>query len=195
MTTPPGYETLRLDVAMLSQDYSSLVLYDIKQHTIELDEIIITTNDFKKIFYSYGEQFGINDSILKNPTLYGYISFSPPYRTIEGGKPFSLLEKMITNIELDLNVGRNSFSRNSFIEFSKEITNIKTLAHINCCNILASLSWPNIVSIIKNDYITRQIPLTEVVLVVSVVFKTPNPSIQPNTVKFNYRIKQVASFF
>ena len=103
---------------------------------------------------------------------------------------------MLTNIELDLNVTRKSFTKCTLIQFSKEVSRIKTLADINCCNILNSLSWPNIVSIIKNEYITRPIdkPLNEVVLVISVVFKSPNPSINPNTIKFSYRISEISSF-
>lgn len=189
------HETLRLDVAVLNQDYSSLTVYDNAKYIIELDEIPITVEHFKRIFYSYGENFGINESIVKNTTVYGYITFLPPYRTYEY-KPFSLLEKMLTNIELDLNVSRKSFTKCSLIQFSKEVSNIKTLADINYSNILNSLSWPNIVSIIKNEYITRQIdkPLREVLLVISIVFKSPNPSINPNTVKFSYRISEISNF-
>jgi len=183
-------ETILLDVAILCQEYSPVKASNMCNHTIELDEIIIT---FKKIFYPYGENFGINSILGNIPEYNCYITFLPPFRTINLGKPFSLLEQILANIETDLNVTRNCFSTDSLIDFSKEISDIKSLVNINSCNIMCSLKWANIISIIKNEYITRTPtnPLKEVLLIISVVFKTPNSHILPNTIKFSYRIRNI----
>ena len=125
-----------------------------------------------------------------------YISFLPPYRTINSGEPFSLLEQMISNIEADLNVTRNCFLTSSLIELSKEISDIKSLGDIKPSDVVGSLTWSNLVSIIKSENATRQAnnPLNQVLLVITVVFKTPNYNILPTIIKFKYRINDITNF-
>ena len=70
------------------------------------------------------------------------------------------------------------------------MTNIKTLCDIHSRCVECSLPWSNIISIIKNNYVNRDqnIPLRQTLLIISVVFKSPNPHILPTIVKFKYRM-------
>jgi hypothetical protein len=183
-------DTIILDIAVLCQEYSPIEVVCNNNHIIELDEILITEDIFRQIFYPYGENFGIDKNICCNARFFPYITFLPPYRTINIGQPFSLLEQIILNIENDLNVTRNCFVTCTLIELSKELSNIKSLCDINCCSILCSLPWSNILNIIRNDYLSRDPanPLRQTILVISVIFKTPNTSILPTIIKFKYRM-------
>ena len=182
--------TLCLDFAVLSQTYKSIKLDVCLNHVIELDPINIGLNDFLTIFYPFGDSFGINlQKMNVNSYLLNYISFLPLYRTFKG-KNFSLLENIILNIEADLNVSRNCFTTSSLIDLSKELSEIQTLCDINCCSVLSSLTWSNVVNIIKNEQLTRvnNAPLDNIALVLSVIFVTPHDDILETIVKFTYVI-------
>lgn len=183
-------DTISLDVAVLCQEYSPIEVACNNNHIVELDEIPITEEMFRQIFYPYGENFGIDKKVCGNDISFRYITFLPPWRTLNCGKPFSLLEQIILNIENDLNVTRNCFLTCTLIELSKELSNIKTLCDINCCSVLCTLPWSNVINIIRNDYINRDItnPLRQALLVISVIFKTPNTCILPTIIKFKYRM-------
>lgn len=191
-------DTITLDIAFLSQEYSTPIEVACNNnHIVELDDINIDICTFKAIFYPYGENFGLEKNNCCNPGIYPYITFSPPYRSIHCGQPFSLLEQIIMNTETDLNVTRNCFTTCTLIDLSKEISNIKTLCDIECCSLLASLPWSNIQNIIKNDYINRVQfnPLRQMVLVISIIFKSPNTCVLPTIIKFKYRMNIDTSLF
>jgi hypothetical protein len=168
-------------------------------HIINLDEIEITKDLFQCIFYPYYENFGINKNTICNNCAYAeYISFLPEYRTVNG-KKFYLLEQIISNIESDLNISRNCFTVESLVELTNEIISINSFCDLNCCSVLSSLTWCNILEIIKNYNIINDncgcgpnsnsttkpvIPIC----VISVVFKTPTPGVKNTIVRFNYRI-------
>jgi hypothetical protein len=145
--------------------------------------------DFLAIFYPYGDSFGINlQKMNSNKQLFPYISFLPSERTVNA-KNFVLSETIIVNIEEDLKISRNCFTTSSLIALQKELCEIKTLCDINCCSVLASLSWPNITSIIQNHQSTPQgTDLNEIALVLSVIFVTPHDDILETVIKFTYLI-------
>jgi hypothetical protein len=194
---------ITIDVAVLCQEYTTIekMCHD---HIINLDEIEITKDLFQCIFYPYYENFGINKNTVCNNCSYSeYISFLPEYRTVNG-KKFYLLEEIISNIESDLNVSRNCFTVESLVELTNEIISINSFCDLNCCSVLSSLTWCNILEIIKNYNIvndhcggdcgpnsesTSQ-PVTPVIpiCVISVIFKTPTPGVKNTIVRFNYRI-------
>ena len=182
--------TFFLDVAILCKEYTCIEILPTENHVTELDEIEIDENTFKQLFYPYGENFGVDKNISNNAYLLNYITFLPPFRSINNGSPFSLLDQIINNIEEDLNVTRNCFTTDSLIELTKEISNIKYLSDINCGCLLSSLTWSNIVDIIRTEYINRDPAnsLTQVILTVSVIFKNPDPRILPTIIKFKYRM-------
>jgi hypothetical protein len=152
------YHTLPIDIAFISQKITPIDLAETDNHITELDDILIDSELFKQIFYPHGENFGIDTTILSNPNVLNYISFMSPHRTLNGGsKPFSLLELIISNIETDLNVNRNCFKTATLIELSKELSNIKTLCDIHSRCIECSLPWSNVLSIIKDNYITLKL--------------------------------------
>ena len=183
-------DTISLDIAVLSQTYSPVEIVCNNNHIIELDDILITEDLFKKIFYLHGENFCIDNNVCYTKELYKYITFLPPFRSVNCGQPFSLLEQIILNIETDLNVTRNCFETCSLIELSKELSNIKSLCDINFCNTICTLPWSNVLNIIRNDYINRDKlnPLKQSLLIITVIFKTPNPAILPTIIKFKYRM-------
>jgi hypothetical protein len=198
---------ITIDVAVLCQEYTTIEKM-CNDHIINLDEIEITKDLFQCIFYPYYENFGINKNTVCNNCFYQqYISFLPEYRSVNG-KKFYLLEEIISNIESDLNISRNCFTVESLVELTNEIISINSFCDLNCCSILSSLTWCNILEIIKNYSIindncgcgpdsntisssssssTKQQPVIPI-CVISVVFKTPTPGVKNTIVRFNYRI-------
>ena len=178
--------TLYLDVAILCKEYTPIELASSHNHIVELDEIIITEQMFRHIFYPHGESYGLNENL--SPKMFPFITFLFPYRTLNGGEPFSLLEKILSYIEEDLNISRNCILTSSLIELTNDLVNIKTLKDLNCCDVINSLSWSHIYSIIKNNYLISNTTLTDALLVISVVFKSPNCQVHPTIIKFRYKI-------
>lgn len=191
-------EQLIIDVAVLCQEYSPLELTCSNSHTTTLDDIEISEEYFKKLFYPYGENFGMDKSIACKKDFFPYTSFIPPYRTVDN-KNFFLLETILANIETDLNLSRNCFTTESLIEITNELIQIHSLCDINCCSVLASLPWSNITKIISDnklynsslfDNCNHSKPKEKILcFVISVIFKTPTPGVKPNMIKFPYIIK------
>jgi len=153
----------------------------------ELDEIQISQETFKKIFYPHGETFGVDPSVAKDKQYYEYITFLTPFRTVNN-KIFILLEQIFRNIESDLNISRNCFTTTSTVELTNEILNIKTLCDLNCCSVLNSLSWTNIQDITQNFTLLQTNNNHNLVLVISVIFRTPTEGVKNTVIKFKYRI-------
>jgi hypothetical protein len=177
-----------IDVAVLCQEYTNVETM-CNDHIVNLDEIIISKELFKSIFYPYSENFGINkDFVCNNNEIFPYISFLPEFRSVNG-KRFYLLEELISNIESDLNVSRNCFTKESLVELTNEIFDIKSLCNINCCSVLSSLTWTNINEIISN-YRLVQNSCSDVIiiLVVNIIFKTPTPGVKNTLLRLQYRI-------
>jgi hypothetical protein len=176
---------IHIDVAVVSEDYNNIELM-CEDHIINLDEIDITMDMFQLMFYPYKENFGLNkDFFINNNKFIPFISFFPDFRSVNG-KKFYLLEQIISNIETDLNVPRYCFTKDSLVELTNQITCIKTLLDIKCCSVLSSLTWTNILDIIRNyTYIHEKvIPI----LVVNIVFKTPTQNVKDTVIRFQYKI-------
>jgi hypothetical protein len=198
-----------IDVAVLCQEYTNVeTMCD--DNIINLDEIPISKECFQQIFYPYCDNFGINkEFVCCNHDLLQFISFLPEYRTVQHNK-FYLLEALITNIEKNLNLSRNCFTKESIVELTNEIISIKSLCDINCCSVLATLTWCNIIEIINNYKLIQMcnckchtdktcdkkckcdnmcnfcdvIPI----LVINIIFKTPTCGVKNTIIRFNYRI-------
>ena len=200
-----------IDVAVLCQEYTVIetMCHD---NIINLDEIPITKDCFQSIFYPYHENFGLNkDFVFYNKFVAPYISFLPEFRRVNN-KNFYLLEELISNIERDLNISRNCFTKDSLVELTNEIISIKSLCDVNCCSVLSSLTWTNVLEIIKNyqlinccqcayfntneretheNYCTTCNTSKLVIIpicVVNIIFKTPTPGVKNTIIRFNYRI-------
>jgi hypothetical protein len=186
-----------IDIAVLCQEYTNIDI-TCKDNIINLDEIAITKEIFQSIFYPYCDNFGINkDFINNNEQILPYISIHPDFRTYNK-KRFFLLEELIANIERDLNISRNCFTKESIIELTTEISSIKTLCDINCCSVLSSLTWLNILEIINNYKLVKlclcnfdchcpkynAIP----VCVLNLIFKTPTSGVKNTIIRLHYRI-------
>ena len=196
-----------IDVAVLCQEYTTIdtMCHD---NIINLDEILITKEIFQSIFYPYHDNFGLNkDFVNNNINISSHISFIPEFRSVNS-KKFYLLEEIVSNIERDLNISRNCFTKESLVELTNEIISIKSLCDINCCSVLASLSWKNILEIIKNYKLINycqcekgpesdekychicKTSKSEIIpiCVVNIIFKTPTPGVKNTIIRFNYRI-------
>jgi hypothetical protein len=181
---------LILDVAVLCQEYSPVEITCNNSHIVNLDEISISEETFRNIFYPYGENFGI-DSKKSCISEFFYLTFLAPYRKVNG-KPFSLLEEVIKNTEEDLNVSRNCFTTCSLIDLSNDLSKIKTLCDINCSSLVCSLTWSNIISMLRDYSLVNKHPVNiRPLFVVNVIFKSPNPCVKPTVVKFNYRVHSI----
>jgi len=174
-----------IDVAVLCEEYTNIItMCDV--HVLNLDEINISLDIFQHIFYPYKENFGLNKDFLSNNNkLLPYISFLSEFRSINN-KKFNLLEEIIGNIETDLCISRNCFTKESLVQLTNEIIMIKTMLDINCCSVLSSLTWDNVLEIIKNykSNNDKVIPI----LVVNIIFKTPTPGVKDTIVRFQYNI-------
>lgn len=171
-----------IDVAVLCQEFNELHNNCHTTNNIHLDEIPIQKNNFLQIFYPHGDNFGINKSIVYENSFIPYISFEPNYRTIYK-KPFYLLDKILENIESDLQISRDCFTTHSLMEMTHEFTKLKTICDLNCCSVVSSLPWSIVEDIIQNTKSDSKI-----VFVVSIMFKTPTPGVKDNVVKFSYLI-------
>ena len=181
---------LILDVAVLCQEYSPVEITCNNSHIVDLDEISISEETFRNIFYPYGENFGIDTkkSCVKD---FFYITFLAPYRKVDC-KPFYLLEEIIKNTEEDLNVSRNCFTTCSLTDLRNDLLKIKSLCDLNCCSLSCSLTWSNIVTMMKDYSLVNKHPKNiRPLFVVNVIFKSPNPCIKPTVVKFNYRVHSI----
>ena len=159
---------------------------------LNLDDIPVTIEMFQSLFYPYKENFGIaRDYLSNNKELLPLISFLPEFRSIDN-KRFFLLEELIANIESDLGISRNCFTKESLVELTNEITNLKNLLHLKCCSVLASLTWSNVLEIIDNYKLTKCGDIDIIpILAVNVVFKTPTPGVKNTIVRFLYKISNM----
>ena len=179
---------LMIDIAVLCQELTSIDVIHDNANITDLDEIVIKEDIFQRIFYPHGETFGIDKSVGNAPSYNEYITFLTPFRTVKG-KLFILLEQIFRNIENDLNLSRDCFTTTSSVELTNEILAIKTLCDLNCCSVLNSLTWTNIQDIIQNYKLLHSTnPQHNLVLVVSVVFRTPTEGVKNTIIKFKYRI-------
>jgi hypothetical protein len=182
-----------IDVAVLCQEYSPIEITCDNTNVTTLDDIEISEENFKALFYPYGENFGIDKNIASKKEYFPYIAFIVPYRTVNYEK-FFLLETILKNIESDLNISRNCFTTTSIIELTNEIINLHSLCDINCCSVMASLPWSNIQQIIHNEDLStcQERPIRKTLcFVISVIFKTPTPGVKPTMIKFPYVIRNI----
>ena len=103
----------------------------------------------------------------------------------ELNKPFYLLEKIIENIEKDLQISRDCFTTNSLMEMTHEFTKIKTICDLNCCSVVSSLPWSIVEDLLENSN-----PESSIVFIVSIMFKTPTAGVKDNIIKFSYLIHE-----
>lgn len=177
---------IHIDVAVICEEFNNIDLLMCEDHIINLDEIDVTMDMFQMMFFPYKENFGLNkDFFINNDKFLPLISFFPDYRSING-KKFYLLEQIISNIETDLCITRYCFTKDSLVELTNEITSIKTLLDIKCCSVLSSLTWSNVLDIIKNySFIHKEIiPI----LILNIVFKTPTKGVKDTIIRFQYKI-------
>jgi hypothetical protein len=180
---------LMIDVAVLCQEYTQVDYNCNNANIVNLDPIDITEETFRHIFYPYGENFGMDKNVKNSKNIDHYITFLAPHRTLRNGKKFFLLDEIITNIETDLNISRNAFTTTSLIDLTNDLSKIKSLLDINCCSVLSSLTWQNVLEVIENYKLVNYSDESIIpVCVVNIVFKTPTTDVKNTTIRFNYKI-------
>ena len=181
-------ERLTIDVAVLYQETTE-IRQMCKDHITNLDDIDITEDAFRKMFYPHSENFCIDTNYINsNEELKKKVSFLPEHRSVNG-KKFYLLEQILTNLETDLCVPRTCFTIDSRVELANEITGIKTLGDLNVNSVLSSLTWSNILEIIKSYRLVKnKNTVVTPVCVISVIIKTPTNSVENTIIRFNYKI-------
>ena len=181
---------LVIDVAVLCQEYTQVDLNVNNANIVVLNPINISEETFKEIFYPYGENFGMDKNIKNKKNLDHYITFLGSHRTTKNGKKFFLLDEIITNIENDLNISRNAFTTTSLIDLTNDLSKIKSLSDINCCNVLSSLPWSVITNLLEDYHLANQKKRPDkLIFVVSVVFKTPTQGVRNTIIQFPYVVK------
>jgi hypothetical protein len=184
-----------IDIAALCMEFTKLEKLCDGQ-IIDLDDIYISKNVFKKIYYPQGETFGIDKKIATREDMISYISFIQ--RTVKGSK-FNLLEYILRALESILNISRQCFTSDTMIELNNELGTLKSLCDIPCCSVIASLPW----STLEDTMNTHQQLLNddkkddkkndkeEIIFHcrVSIYFKSPSIN-DPIIVRFNYMLNE-----
>lgn len=178
---------LKIDFAVLCQEITKIENMCDKYNIVELDDILIKKDKFRQIFYPYGENFGLDRKTAILPENTQFISFSQEYRTIQKAR-FYLLDKILQNLEVDLNISRDCFTVESKVALAKELSNIKTLCDIDCCSVVSSLTWTNINDIIKNHSKLNDNQKIQPYLCISIIFRTPTEGAKDTLIKFTYKI-------
>ena len=181
-------ERLTIDVAVFHEETTEMRQM-CNDHITNLDDICVTQDTFRNMFYPHSENFCINSNYIDaDKEIKKTISFLPEYRTVNG-KKFYLLEQILTNLETDLSVPRTCFTLDSQVELTSQLTKINTLGDLNASNVLSSLSWSNIVDIINNyKLVKNKNTLVTPVCVISVIFRTPTDGVENTIIRFNYKI-------
>lgn len=181
-------DRLVIDVAVLCEEVTE-IRQTCKDHIINLDDISVTQEQFRRICYPYSENFGIDRNyIISNQELLNFISFLPHHRTVNG-KKFYLLEQILSNIENDLSVPRTCFTIESLVEITNQITNINTLCDIQTTYALSSLTWTNIIEIVNNYKLLKNCNTgITPICAISIIFKTPTNGVENTIIRFNYKI-------
>lgn len=178
---------LQIDVAVLCQEISKVESMCDKYNIVELDEILIKKEQFKSLFFPFGENFGINKKSAINPENIKYMSFLQTDRT-ENGKNFYLLDTIFTSLERDLNVSRNCFTVETRVALSKEISKIHSLCDLDCCSVIESLTMSNIEDMILNYSQLNNNKKVTPIFCISVIFRTPTEGAKDVLIKFKYKI-------
>jgi len=180
--------TFKLDFAVCSRDLLAIQLRDHLDHIIELNNINISEDTFKSIFYQT-DNFAINPNAYLNPQILPLISFGT--QTLVGttnGDRLCLIDEIYKNIENDMGVNRLAFSANTNISLNKQINSIKTLCDLKQGDIVCSLKWSDIVNTISSEF-ANATPVNKrpkVILTLSVVFTSPTVGVHPTIIRFNY---------
>ena len=104
------------------------------------------------------------------------------------GKQFYLLDTIFSSLERDLNVSRNCFTHETKVELSREISKIHSLCDLECCSVVASLTWSNIEDMILNYSQLNNNKEVTPIFCISVIFRTPTEGAKDILIKFQYKI-------
>jgi hypothetical protein len=175
---------MRVDIAVISHNYAPMNLNNPSDHVIEFDLITIDEATFKSIFYTL-PTFSVAPLTASKPELLPYISLMPQHRTVSGA-PFYLLETIYDNLEKDLHISRMSFASGSKIALNKNITKMTSLCSLRVSNVVASLSWSEMIDTIVSTYDVASSSIVDVTLIISIILTSPTPNVFPTILHFNY---------
>ena len=140
-----------LDVAVISYKFAELRQQGDNDHIIDLDPLVISEADFKRLFYYTHHNhntFAVNRQYPagKEAVYYEYVSFAN--QSVDNVL-FNLSDEILDNIESDLGISRHMLSTCSLINITKELNAIKTLRDLPTANVTCSLKWSDIVETLR----------------------------------------------
>ena len=204
----PVYNPIKLYIAVITTATQQVVNHkDVDQHEIGLENILMTSADFKSLFFPTG-----NFAIPSLSTCINNLqqtSIMEIHRKKQGGMPFCLIDEIIASIETDTGFPVSMLSPCSVIGLTREITAIKTLSDLASSTVNCKLTWDEILNALwceLMDPTTNQLPSTvPAILTIVLRFTTqtniPNAAgtgfmvINPTVVELNYAVTFSASDF
>ena len=177
-----------IDIAALGMEFTKLKKI-CDDEIIDLDDIYIDCKKFQRLFYPYGETFGLDKKIASSDDMIPFISFHHKHRTIKGN-PFNLLETIIRSIENTMNISRQCFTSDTMIELNNELGTLKCLCDIPCCSVIASLPLTTLMDTMNTHKTIQTLENKEEIVFhcrISIYFKSPSIE-QAIVVRFNYVI-------
>jgi hypothetical protein len=132
---------------------------------IHIDDLTISTALFKSTFFN-GNVFTINKPV--QPASLQYILID---KALVGSNPIDLYSEVLSFAASDLDVNESDITNISKIELRKECNNL----NMSSLNIVTSLKWSDISSLISSNSI-----------VITVVLTNCNPSIKNICIVFTY---------
>jgi len=143
-----------LDVAVISYKFDELRQQGDNDHIIDLDPLVISELDFKRLFYythhnhntfCVNKQYPAGKELKYNE----YVSFGN--QSVDNVL-FSLSDEILDNIESDLGISRHMLSTCSLINLTKELNSLKTLRDFPNANVTCSLKWSDIVETLRSRF-------------------------------------------
>ena len=156
---------------------------------------------FQRLFYPTGTNLILDPKVIRKSTNKKFTSLTSKYRKTLNGYPFELYESILVNIETDLCVTRDMFTKDSLVSLTKELGKIRYLSDIKSYCLDDALPWPDLLHFVHNEYIKQKEhpenlsrlefnlssgDSVKVQFIINMAFKSLNMTIKPTVVKMNY---------
>jgi hypothetical protein len=188
----PSCSRPAIDVAVIDISVNAIrMISDISAHFVILDNIEIDSTVFHSIFYDSSGNFALNPAYARDDDVRPYVGINFPYRTINDGNFFSLLDIIFDNIEFDLNISRLAFTPCTNIALTKQLIGLKTFYDLGLLRLECSLDWKSIIYAVNGEIedIRNLPPFVIVDLIISIVFTSPTVGVLPTIIKLIYSTK------
>lgn len=203
-----------IDVAVIDVSLNPIyTINDVSAHLVILDPIDISSDVFHSIFYDSSGSFAVNPRYKHVEAVAPLVAINHPYRTVDDGENFCLLDVIFDFIEYDLNVCRTAFTPCTNIALNKQLLGLKTFYDLGIIKLQCSLDWNSIIESINcelhNHHHDDHYPCLNsshfpagytvthtgnhqdrnitIDLVISIAFTSPTVGVLPTIIKLIYR--------